>query len=701
METFKSYAIAHGYYNSLKRYMYDDEHLSEWGELVVVKNADAKLIEAYIKRHSLKPYSHLELFNFSQTLGLQLIETGCLLADEAFEYLVEQKKFNLVEAYIRQRPLHQAGRYPKQEIMLLKFAPEYLIQQYISKYCFYDEAQVELMGLQRKDISNAGDTLINDFLEKHIPCMMACEKLIERGNKNLIRKAFSRTAFHTYDEYAAAEIKLIEFGDTDLFKEYISKYDLFDESVQKLLAHGRGLMLVHYLTNHAVQKYENRVALTQKKDATLMRLEFQKVPFHHDGYYPDAEINMIKLGDKQLIYEYIEKWSLYEEAAEELIKLRDFNLTKAYISKYALYGTAFLEFVIEGNPDLIEVYYQKYISARCSGKPTAAFLINHTSSVMGSGILFERNIKKLIASGKTELIDAYISIPCNIWLGQSEIMFLELGNDNLALNYIQRHGLQTEQAMLWMFEHQKGSYIKAHMKKPLSDKALIKLVELQDDDLIREYISHYPLRDYGHTPEAEVLFMKYKNQVLVRSYIAKHGLYDESIVELFKMKDKALLKVLLDKHELGHVGTIQLLSSNMPDLMIFYAQKHKINPYFHDLAVRTRNLTLIRLLMKDSALSFSGFNELAVQGLFGLMSEHVKKHGFPAKDYYSRNPYFRPEKAEIDFVAYGDKEMIKKFVSSYRLSAKGEDKLAALGDMNLIQYYLSCKKKIDAQGDEF
>ena len=86
METFKSYAIAHGYYNSLKRYMYDDEHLSEWGELVVVKNADAKLIEAYIKRHSLKPYSHLELFNFSQTLGLQLIETGCLLADEAFEY---------------------------------------------------------------------------------------------------------------------------------------------------------------------------------------------------------------------------------------------------------------------------------------------------------------------------------------------------------------------------------------------------------------------------------------------------------------------------------------------------------------------------------------------------------------------------------------------------------------------------------------
>ena len=199
----------------------------------------------------------------------------------------------------------------------------------------------------------------------------------------------------------------------------------------------------------------------------------------------------------------------------------------------------------------------------------------------------------------------------------------------------------------------------------------------------------------------KIIPVSYKNQVLVRSYIAKHGLYDESIVELFKMKDKDLLKVLLDKHELGHVGTIQLLSSNMPDLMIFYAQKHKINPYFHDLAVRTRNLTLIRLLMKDSALSFSGFNELAVQGLFGLMSEHVKKHGFPAKDYYSRNPYFRPEKAEIDFVAYGDKEMIKKFVSSYRLSAKGEDKLAALGDMNLIQYYLSCKKKIDAQGDEF
>lgn len=36
--------------------------------------------------------------------------------------------------------------------------------------------------------------------------------------------------------------------------------------------------------------------------------------------------------------------------------------------------------------------------------------------------------------------------------------------------------------------------------------------------------------------------------------------------------------------------------------------------------------------------------------------------------------------------------MIKTYVSSYLLTPKGEDKLAALGDMQLVQFYLSCKK---------
>lgn len=230
------------------------------------------------------------------------------------------------------------------------------------------------------------------------------------------------------------------------------------------------------------------------------------------------------------------------------------------------------------------------------------------------------------------------------------------------------------------------------MGKPLFGKALVKLVELNDDTLLKEYISRYPLRSHGYPAEAEVLFMRYKNIELLKSYIKKHGLYDESIVELFKMKNKQLLEVLIAHHELGHVGTVQLLSSEMPDLMLSYAKRHKIDPYFHDLAVRTRDETLIRFLMKDSSLSFRGFNELAVQGLFDLMKEHVKRYGFPASELINCKTYFYPEKAELDFIAYGDKNMIKTYVSSYLLTPKGEDKLAALGDMQLVQFYLSCKK---------
>lgn len=95
----------------------------------------------------------------------------------------------------------------------------------------------------------------------------------------------------------------------------------------------------------------------------MMRLTFQNVPLHHEGYYPDAEINMVRLGNKELIYEYIEKWNLYEEAAEELIKLQDFNLTKAYISKYSLSGAALLELAIQGNSELIALYCKNMVQS--------------------------------------------------------------------------------------------------------------------------------------------------------------------------------------------------------------------------------------------------------------------------------------------------------------------------------------------------
>lgn len=697
MKTFKSYVVSEGYYNSLKQYMTGDGQLSSFGEYVVMQHGDVNLIKAYMKFYSLRPASHLTLFELSEGLGTELIESGCTIAEDALEYLLKQKKFLAISEYIRHNPLHSAGIYPKLEIMLLKHAPDWLIKQYIHLHCFYAEAQMELMSLYRRDLPNMTKYWINDFLEKYTPCVGACEKLVEFGNKDLIRKAFNKTAFHEYDRYPAAEIKLIELGDPDLFREYITKYDLFDEAVDALLVPGRDIMLVHYLTNHSLRKYECRVAMTQKKDPTMMRLTFQNVPLHHEGYYPDAEINMVRLGNKELIYEYIEKWNLYEEAAEELIKLQDFNLTKAYISKYSLSGAALLELAIQGNSELIALYCKKHGAIPLNKKPTAESLISHNYYCLGNGILFERNIKKLISSGKTELIAAYTSVPCNISLGNSEIMFLELGNDDIALAYIRQHGLRYESSMLWMFEHQKTDYIKAHMGKPLFGKALVKLVELNDDTLLKEYISRYPLRSQGYPAEAEVLFMRYKNTELVKSYITKHGLYDESVVELFKMKNKQLLEVLIAHHELGHVGTVQLLSSEMPDLILSYVKRHKIDPYFHDLAVRTRDETLIRFLMKDSSLSFRGFNELAVQGFFDIMKEHVKKYGFPVSELINCKTYFYPEKAEFDFIAYGDKNMIKTYISSYLLTPKGEDKLAALGDMQLVQFYLSCKQKIETE----
>ena len=136
MKTFKSYVVSEGYYNSLKQYMTGDGQLSSFGEYVVMQHGDVNLIKAYMKFYSLRPASHLTLFELSEGLGTELIESGCTIAEDALEYLLKQKKFLAISEYIRHNPLHSAGIYPKLEIMLLKHAPDWLIKQYIHLHCF-------------------------------------------------------------------------------------------------------------------------------------------------------------------------------------------------------------------------------------------------------------------------------------------------------------------------------------------------------------------------------------------------------------------------------------------------------------------------------------------------------------------------------------------------------------------------------------
>ena len=174
MKTFKSYVVSEGYYNSLKQYMTGDGQLSSFGEYVVMQHGDVNLIKAYMKFYSLRPASHLTLFELSEGLGTELIESGCTIAEDALEYLLKQKKFLAISEYIRHNPLHSAGIYPKLEIMLLKHAPDWLIKQYIHLHCFYAEAQMELMslpssvsGLPQRRLFGCSD--IQQFLYQHSP----------------------------------------------------------------------------------------------------------------------------------------------------------------------------------------------------------------------------------------------------------------------------------------------------------------------------------------------------------------------------------------------------------------------------------------------------------------------------------------------------------------------------------------------------
>ena len=701
MKTFKSYLIKSGYYNSLKEYLGSNDDLTSWGETLMMNHGNKKLIRAYFSYHSLRDDSHLELVKLDDDLTLEYISKYYRLSEEAIIYLIENNdKHYVLYEYIKHYSFQKPGYYPRAEIKMLESGDDWLIRQYVfvQNYGLFAEAQIRLIELNYKD-------LIELFLEYYTPCLGACEKIVETKNKTYIRKALAKTAFHEYDCYPGAEVKLVELSNLDLFREYIAKYHLFDESIDALLVPGRELMLLYYLSNYPLEKYEHRAAASRKQDPMLLRLIFQRVPLHHKGYYPEAEINLVKLGNKGLIYEYLDKWDMFEEGAEALVKLNDFDLTKTYISKYPLYGVAALELADQNNPDLIRFYETKWCRYQkdYTAEELVASLDLHN---FWDKEVFAKRVKKLLAMGKPELIKAYVASPCGGQLFELEYLLLDLDNKDLTVTYVKWHGLWFEDNQLRLFESGDKDYITAHIEPikvgnymqaghPFRGKALVKFLELEDDDLLKKYIDCWPLHNNGEYAEAEIMFLQHKNQELVKAYIIKYGLFDESITALFKLKNKMLLEALVGSHELGHVGHQQLLMSQMPDLIKIYMEKYKINPYFHDLAVRTRDKALIRTLMKAEELHYRGFTELAMQGFFDIMNEHVAKYGFPVREVHSAGcySYAFPEEAEFKFVASGERDLIRKYVQNHTLRKKSEDKLAELGDIDLVQFYLSCKEK--------
>lgn len=680
MKTFKMYLLTSGYNGLLGKHLHSFG-LSDEGERLLLGTKNRDLISAFLDDYSLlNESSQFALVKFDSSLAYACAKKGYYLGSDAISYLLDHKEdHDILLEYIEHRNFQELGVYPSLEIKMVDAGNKWLIRMYIIKHGLFAEAQMALVKSENKD-------LVDLFIGSYVPCVGACEKIVELKDKALIRKVFEKTAFHEYGRYPAAEIKLVELGDVDLFHDYIEKYDLFDETVEALLVPGQELMLLHYLSKHRLRKYEWKVTVSKKQDPMLLRLVFQKEPLHHPGYYPDAEINLIKLGNVGLIYEYIDKWEMFEEAAETLLMLKDFNLSKSYITKHHLYGVAVLELADQNNAELLRWYGQKQIYPPVENLTAKELILkSHIDSVYNDK-LFANDVKKLLNTQNKELWDAYITYSFAGSFRSFELEFLKQADKELRLKYINSQMVSAE-AQMWFFSLGDLDYVRALVaRKILWGEVFVKLLELQEPELLKSYVSYYPLRTQGSFAKAEVMLMEHKDQELLKFYIEKHGLFDESLVELFKLKKKALLKVLVSNHKLSHIGHEQLLASKMTGLIDIYLDKFEIDRYFQGEFVKLRNLKLIQKFSNKYRFGPQGFHELVIQGYLDILQQQVAKYGWPEEYSYK---FFG--EVEVKFVALGDFELIKKYTSLHNLSKNGEDQLAALGNMEFVKYYLSHK----------
>lgn len=183
-----------------------------------------------------------------------------------------EKKFNPIERLS-----------PEEEIKLVRSGDMDLFRQYIEQHLLSHVAQMEMFAT-----GNLG--MLLEYVKVWPFCPNAEVAMLELGNKDLLRE-------YSFSLHPDAQLKLLELGDWDLVKRYLNKF---------------------YFTSAVAES-----KFLQCGDYDLLKWYMEKNYLH-----PNSEVKLVKLGNVQLIKDYIQICPLSKAARLELTNLKGSNLAE-------------------------------------------------------------------------------------------------------------------------------------------------------------------------------------------------------------------------------------------------------------------------------------------------------------------------------------------------------------------------------------
>ena len=265
---------------------------------------------------------------------------------------------------------------------------------------------------------------------------------------------------------------------------------------------------------------------------------------------------------------------------------------------------------------------------------------------------------------------------------------------------------------------------------PLSTQNSLSLILSQMNNAIAAHIakSGFP---YG----AEQVFIEFGSDELVKAYVLRYKLFDESGLRLIERGNRDLLETYILSFELGEKSEIQFFKSDWHNLAMEYVLVHTLSEKAEKLLISLKKEAVLIEYLEHDNLSAPAMIELLKSDLHDALSKaldscgldeamqifmlqncsaatirlYIDKYSFTEnaevelitqielkgaaylellRYYLQKFDYFLYEPAESAWVMLGSKQDIKLYISNQRLCPSSEQNLIRRGDSELIILYL-------------
>lgn len=266
---------------------------------------------------------------------------------------------------------------------------------------------------------------------------------------------------------------------------------------------------------------------------------------------------------------------------------------------------------------------------------------------------------------------------------------------------------------------------------PLNEKNSTELILSQMEGAISAYImkSGFP---YG----SEQIFMTFGSDNLLKEYLLRYKLFDESGIKLIERGNLDLIESYIIGFDLGEKSEIIFFEQGWTQLETEYVILHQLSEKAEKLLISRKKEDILIEYFNHDDLSLSAMFELIKSNLTKALKSLIDRGGLPKEFlvflikygsteviefciekyaslpeeaefelitqielkgenyrqimrlYLKKNNYYLYEHAEAAWIVLGDKSDVKLYITNSRLNPESEQNLISRGDGELIKQYL-------------